>query len=132
MHRAVYSCSGKISITPATCDRGHGNAQVRSDDAVGATTREVPCIPLDDFAVGHPPPDVVKVDVEGAESEVLKGAEQLFGRGEPVLLCEVHDGEQRRAVEGWLDEHSYSWHWLEQDERWPRHRFAFPQQRRGT
>jgi FkbM family methyltransferase len=132
VHSAVYSHSGTIRITPAAHDRGHGNAQVRPDDAVGTTTREVPCITLDDFVVGHPTPDVVKVDVEGAESDVLKGAEQLFRSRRPVLLCEVHDAEQRRAVEGWLDEHSYGWHWLERDQRLPRHLFAFPQQRYVT
>ena len=34
-------------------------------------------------------PDVLKIDVEGAELEVLQGAEILFKRKRPILLCEV-------------------------------------------
>lgn len=131
VHSAVYSYSGTICIRPATHDRGHGNAQVQPGDTEGDTTQVIPCTTLDDFAAGHPAPDVVKVDVEGAESEVLKGAERIFRSCCPVLLCEVHDAEQRRAVEGWLGERDYDWRWLEPDEQLPRHLLATPRSTEG-
>ena len=34
-------------------------------------------------------PDVIKIDVEGAELEVLEGAVELFKTARPVVLCEV-------------------------------------------
>lgn len=34
-------------------------------------------------------PDVLKIDVEGAEIEVLRGAERVFNEHKPVVLCEV-------------------------------------------
>ena len=37
-------------------------------------------------------PDLVKVDVEGAEFEVLRGAEQTLRRHHPVLLLSLHPG----------------------------------------
>jgi len=40
--------------------------------------------------LGVPPPSVVKIDVEGAEWLVLKGAEQLLNFVRPVLIIEVH------------------------------------------
>ncbi len=43
-----------------------------------------------DWALNHNRlPDVLKIDVEGAELEVLQGAVNLFERARPVVLCEV-------------------------------------------
>ncbi|NET85501.1 MAG: FkbM family methyltransferase [Moorea sp. SIO1F2] len=36
------------------------------------------------------PVKIIKIDVEGAELEVLRGAEQLIRRQKPLLLIEVH------------------------------------------
>jgi FkbM family methyltransferase len=47
---------------------------------------------LDDMVkmLNAPDPDFVKIDIEGFESEALKGGEQLFKRAKPRLLIEVH------------------------------------------
>ena len=44
---------------------------------------------LDWLAERQPLPDVLKIDVEGAELEVLQGARELLKRKRPVVLCEV-------------------------------------------
>ena len=52
----------------------------------------VPCMRLDEYfsRSGWHPPDMVKIDVEGAELEVLRGSADLFEAGlQPTLLCEV-------------------------------------------
>ncbi|HJQ70379.1 MAG TPA: FkbM family methyltransferase [Blastocatellia bacterium] len=46
-------------------------------------------VSLDWLSERYPLPDVLKVDVEGAEIEVLKGAESLLGKKRPALICEV-------------------------------------------
>ena len=44
---------------------------------------------LDWVAQRLPPPDVLKIDVEGAPLEVLKGGADLLRRKQPRLLVEV-------------------------------------------
>lgn len=42
---------------------------------------------LDDFAFGNV--DFIKIDVEGFELEVLKGAESLLQKSSPILYIEI-------------------------------------------
>lgn len=44
---------------------------------------------LDWLAEKLPLPDILKIDVEGAELEVLKGATKLLSKHKPIVLCEV-------------------------------------------
>lgn len=123
---AVYSTSGSIDLEPASSQRGHGNAHV--DVAFGPCHPTVPvlCTTLDDFAREHVAPDVVKIDVEGAESEVLKGADKVFAESRPLLLCEVHDPANASFVEAWLKDRSYDIRWLEETDKLPRQLLATP------
>ncbi len=47
---------------------------------------------------GLPPPNLVKIDVEGAEVEVIRGMSALIERHHPVVVCEIDD-----RTEGALD-----------------------------
>jgi FkbM family methyltransferase len=53
----------------------------------------VPTVSLDDAVteMGFAPPDVVKIDVEGAESRVLRGMGSVISTFHPVILCEIHE-----------------------------------------
>jgi len=48
---------------------------------------------IDHELLTRPPPDVLKIDVEGAELRVLKGAERLLRQKRPILLVELHSPE---------------------------------------
>jgi FkbM family methyltransferase len=50
----------------------------------------VPTTTLDAEAAKHGFPDVVKVDVEGAELLVLQGANRVLSEKKPILFIEVH------------------------------------------
>jgi FkbM family methyltransferase len=54
------------------------------------TTETLPMVPLDDYAAraALPPPDLIKLDVQGAELDVLKGGETLL-QGTKYVLMEV-------------------------------------------
>lgn len=53
-------------------------------------TRTVPCRSLDSLLATNPAPDFVKIDVEGAEVEVLLGAARLIAEVRPQIIVEVH------------------------------------------
>jgi FkbM family methyltransferase len=53
------------------------------------------------------PPNVVKIDVEGAEGSVLRGANRLLSEVRPVILCEVHDRD-RAEISDTFHRHGYA------------------------
>ena len=48
-------------------------------------------------AAGAPMPDLVKIDVEGAELDVLRGAGDVLQRARPTVIYEVDDADHDRA-----------------------------------
>lgn len=57
-------------------------------------------VSLDEFVFqqGHPPPNLIKIDVEGGEGKVLAGARQLLIKFRPLIICEIHGPEAARQV----------------------------------
>lgn len=70
--------SGWGSLDPRNCP-----------EAQSLIEREFPVKPLDDF--GFTEVDFIKIDVEGHEVEVLKGATATIEKSRPVLLIEVRN-----------------------------------------
>jgi FkbM family methyltransferase len=61
-----------------------------NDSQGGARTISVRAMSLDEAAREFGPPDLVKIDVEGAENLVLAGGREVLENHRPVLLVEVH------------------------------------------
>lgn len=67
--------------------------------------------------------DLVKVDVEGAEREVLAGASDAVARWKPRFMVEMHSGENlpmrtnAADVLAWCDQHDYDAWYLATGER---------------
>jgi FkbM family methyltransferase len=59
-----------------------------------ATLIDVPLMSIDEFVYrdGHPPPSFLKIDVEGAEYRVLRGATRVLREHHPVVVAEVRRG----------------------------------------
>ena len=57
----------------------------------------VQTISLDSYTHTHRVPTFIKLDVEGAELEVLKGGEQFFKTHSPTIAMEVWSGEKGRG-----------------------------------
>jgi FkbM family methyltransferase len=56
---------------------------------IGGETVKVPVLTLDDVC-SDSVPDLIKVDVEGAELLVLRGGEETLARAAPVLVIAIH------------------------------------------
>lgn len=59
----------------------------------------VPAVTLDQLLEVSSPPDVIKVDVEGAEDLVLQGGKRVLNEVRPILYCEVGKEKQGRVTE---------------------------------
>ena len=82
---------------------------------------------LDDFALGGAPmPQVIKMDVEGAASEVLSGATETIRTSRPILIIEVHTSSEYDGVVQFLDHLCYAANWDIPPEGFPRECYAFP------
>jgi FkbM family methyltransferase len=60
----------------------------------------VKCVSFDQayFGMNLPKPDLIKIDIEGAEKEALQHGERLFTEVRPLLLLELHNPECDRAA----------------------------------
>ena len=66
------------------------------------------CIGLDEFAETYQvEPDLIKIDVEGAEESVLRGAADLLARKKPKLLLSTHNEQAQDACLKLLREAGY-------------------------
>jgi len=52
-------------------------------------------VPIDRYVQERkiPPPALVKIDIEGAETDCLRGGHQIFNQSKPVMLIEFHSLE---------------------------------------
>jgi len=68
------------------------NRQYRSIHWTGrvpAKTLQVECVALDSILAPEDAPDFIKIDTQGAELEILRGAERMLGQGAPLVLAET-------------------------------------------
>ena len=70
---------------------------------------EVEVTTLDELADRFGHPRLVKIDVEGAELDVLRGATEVLKEGKPRLLVEIHSPDLERACGDLLDDLGYTW-----------------------
>jgi FkbM family methyltransferase len=84
---AVAGCSGVGGFT--TDQNAFGNALTAEDAAL-----LVPTVSLDSLSL--PPPDLIKMDIEGGESEALRGSRRILRENRPVVLVALHGPEYAR------------------------------------
>lgn len=99
--RAVYSHSGHRDLfLPAGHEPGASLTRLASE-AKSFATLSVPVVALDDYFNENDRVALLKIDVEGAELELLRGGEQILRRQAPLLIFEC---ENRHLAPGNVEE----------------------------
>lgn len=88
---------------------------------------DIPAAKLDHLRDYFPIPDAITIDVEGAEFEVLRGAEHVLGRYHPLVWVAIHDDfmrERHKTAPGelfkFMKDIGYTAHFLgyDHEEHW--------------
>jgi FkbM family methyltransferase len=99
-----------IEVVPAACSDHDGtmplylsdprNTGASSFTRPGEVSVDVDVITLDGYAHRtNTRPDLVKIDVEGHESEVLAGARSILETARPIVISEVGETKRENVVE---------------------------------
>jgi len=115
-----------VEIIPAAAAEKSGRAafalhgsddmgRLQADGSSATETIEVETIALDDFAKTHPEPNLIKIDVEGAEALALQGMHALLRSAKPILFIELHGYEAGRACWQLLEQAGYEMYWMDAD-----------------
>jgi FkbM family methyltransferase len=84
-----------------------GSPMGKLGTVAGAETFDVKLTTLDQLIEEVGVPDVIKMDIEGAEVAALRGAKELLARHAPKWLIELHGDECERGVREILAKHDY-------------------------
>lgn len=91
------------------------DAMLRLGDKQATAGAEFPSVSIDEYiAFGNPPPSMIKIDVDGFELHVLRGAQKTFRKHRPRLWLEIHptfleaQGQSAEKVVNLLRETGYT------------------------
>src|SRR5207237_10669912 len=107
---AVWSESGFVPFASQSEELNGTQGHILSRESnMSAPGFMVPAIRLDDliFHQGRRPPDLIKMDIEGAEWDALQAAPRLLTEVKPRLFCEVHDSSQMKPIRSYLEQFGY-------------------------
>lgn len=113
-HLALNGC-GNVRVEEAAVSDAAGAARFLHGRGTGtgrlsgAGGVEVRTVALDGYCAEHGlSPAAVKIDVEGAELAVLRGAEEILTRCRPLVFLSTHGAEAHGACLRWLRERGYA------------------------
>ena len=111
-HIEINQLSNVTVLTVAIANRsGFSRFSIRGGQTQNSLSAEaespllVPIISMD--ALDLPPPDLVKLDIEGGESDALLGARRILTGSRPVIFLALHSVEHRSRCFTLLREHNY-------------------------
>jgi len=118
---AVWKEDGQIRFRPGPLFSTTG--RIADDSEANAEIIPVDAVSIDSFVHrgGNPPPDFVKVDVEGAAGGVLEGMNGIIESKRPLILVEVHNRDEQNCMRELERSFSYQLRFLEDpkdSERW--------------
>ena len=99
----------------------HGNTSSLGENPGAKRTIQVPLDTLDNALKAEKRIDVIKIDVEGYELEVLRGAAAILEQHKPLLYFEmIPDYTKERLISiddfnSLLEPYGYTLHWINPD-----------------
>ena len=117
-HLRMNRCTN-VQVIPAAVGERPGECRFETRIGTGlgyvsdTGNRRVDMVSLDDL-VGSgklPPPDVIKIDVEGGEMGVLKGATELLRRHRPITVVSTHGDAIREECVAYLEGEGFQVRW---------------------
>jgi FkbM family methyltransferase len=121
----------KITIIPAAVTNITGKAHFKVHPSggmgkvAGSAGREdqylddivVDAVSLDDFVFNqhNPPPQVIKMDIEGGEVLAFPGMYRVLREFHPLMLIELHGPDSSRIAWDTLKAMRYEIHWMKED-----------------
>jgi FkbM family methyltransferase len=112
-HLDINHCNNVQVIELALSDHeGTARFDNHAGSGVGHLSRdgqiEVQITSLDAISTKLPPPNVLKIDCEGAEVEVLKGGENVIGSAKPAIFLSTHGDDMKKTCFGILESWGYA------------------------
>jgi FkbM family methyltransferase len=97
---ALYDKTGETEFFDREIGRHSGNSSlIKHQHFLKYKVIKVKTITLDDYISNHKPPTIMKIDVEGGESLVLRGASILLKKYNPTIIMEFFkDNLHKEAV----------------------------------
>lgn len=110
IEKAAWSKTGRLAFVPASDLSGRSTGAIDTcESGLNNGATEILAVPLSVYFRDHSPPDVIKIDVEGAEAEVLMGMTEILSKKRPILLIEIHDPENASHCASILRSSGYRW-----------------------
>ncbi|MEO5890126.1 MAG: FkbM family methyltransferase [Ferruginibacter sp.] len=113
------ACSDSLSILKFIESSNTAMGRLENSEMAGSSDTKISIIPtvtldaIADKIEGFP--KVLKIDVEGAEVAVLKGAEKIISISKPAIFLSVHSQELRKACLDYLLTFNYRFEPLQED-----------------
>jgi len=98
VENAVCNREGMLAFSAASWQPSMARLSAQGEISVPATTLDICIYGKKRFR----PPNVIKIDVEGAEVEVLQGAARTITEFHPTIFLEIHGAELHRDCRDFL------------------------------
>jgi FkbM family methyltransferase len=105
---------------PGPRDTNRARASVRQYSYLTGATATVPAVTVDELCAGAPVA-LIKIDVEGHEAAVVRGAADVIGRYAPSVVfeyCPLLLQDPAESPFGWLAERGYQLFQIHYDRNW--------------
>jgi FkbM family methyltransferase len=92
LHEFAISDAEKEVLFSNNVNSAEGNTYIPGAPNFKGDTTKVPCYSIDTLCkMGYAPPDIIKIDVEGAEYDVLLGAAYTLATYKPNIFLATHN-----------------------------------------